>query len=48
MKTISKILAAFTLIATLSSCDAFKTADNLDRPVSQGSPYELIDRKSVV
>ena len=42
MKTISKILAAFALIATLSSCDAFKTADNLDRPVSQGSPYELI------
>lgn len=42
MKIISKLLAVAVAIATLSSCDAFKTADNFDRPVSQGSPYELI------
>ena len=42
MKTISKLIAVVALVAGLSACDAFKTADSLDRPVSQGSPYELI------
>ena len=42
MKTIFKTFAAVVAAVTICSCDAFKTADNLDRPISQGSPYELI------
>lgn len=42
MKTISKLIAVALAAVTVCSCDAFKTADNFDRPVSQGSPYELI------
>ena len=42
MRTISKLFAIAIAALTICSCDAFKTADNFDRPVSQGSPYELI------
>ncbi len=41
MRIIFRILT-IALLAAAVSCKAFRTADSLDRPISQGSPYELI------